>query len=53
MLYINKYQSSPIDIEVSYITRAKTENDEQANKKFSVRDKLMNFGLPLINLESA
>jgi len=53
MLYINNYKSSPIDIELSYIVKAKTEDEEQANKKFSLKDKLTNFGLVLVNLDNA
>jgi hypothetical protein len=55
MLYINSYKSSPIDIELSYVVKAKTEKDEeqQANKRFSIKDKLMNFGLVLVNLDNA
>lgn len=55
MLYINSYKSSPIDIELSYVVKAKTDaiDQEQANKKFSLKDKLMNFGLVLVNLDNA
>ncbi len=53
MLYINKYKSSPLDIELSYITKAKTDADEQANKKFSLKEKVMNFGLTLANVDGA
>ena len=52
-LYIKEYKSSPIDIELSYLTKMKTEAEQQANKKFSFRDKVKNFGLTLANVDGA
>ena len=50
-IYIKSYKSSPIDIELSYVTKIKTEITDQANKKFSAIDKMRNYGLNLVNLD--
>jgi hypothetical protein len=33
------------------VTKIQTDNDEQANKKFSFKDKVKNYGLNLVNLD--
>lgn len=51
-LYIREYKSSPIDIEVTFLSRVKMDIDS-AEKSFSVFDKLKTFGLTLANVDNA
>mmetsp|Transcript_45933 Transcript_45933/g.33685 ORF Transcript_45933/g.33685 Transcript_45933/m.33685 type:complete len:308 (-) Transcript_45933:342-1265(-) len=50
--YIKDYSSSPIEIEVSFLTRAKIDTDF-SDKQASVKDKLRSFGLSLTNVDEA
>lgn len=50
-LYIKSFKSSPIDIEFSYVTKILTDDGEQANKQFSFKEKVKNYGLNLVNLD--
>jgi hypothetical protein len=49
-LYIKEYKSSPLEIEVSFLTRVKMDID-LADKKFSLKDKFKVFGLALSNMD--
>jgi len=51
-LYIKEYKSSPIDIEVSLLTRVKMDVDG-GSKEFSLKDKFRSFGLALSNMDEA
>jgi vacuolar protein sorting-associated protein 13A/C len=51
-LYIKEYKSSPLEIEVSFLTRVKMDID-LADKQFSLKDKLRVFGLALSNMDKA
>jgi len=50
--YIKDYSSSPLEIEVSFLTRAKMETDF-SEKQASVKDKFKTFGLSLTNVDEA
>ena len=49
-LYIKEYKSSPLEMEVSFLTRVKMDID-LAEKRFSLKDKLRVFGLALSNMD--
>lgn len=51
-LYIKEYRSSPLEIEVSFLTRVKMDID-LADKQFSLTDRLRVFGLALSNMDKA
>lgn len=51
-LFIKEYKSSPIDVELTFITRSKLDLSE-AGETSAVMEKLMKFGLTLVNLEKA
>ncbi|CDW82625.1 ph domain containing protein [Stylonychia lemnae] len=51
-LYIREYKSSPIEIELSFLSRVKMDID-QAEKQFSLIDKFRTFGLTLANVDNA
>ncbi len=51
-IYIKEYKSSPIDIELTFLTRVKM-NLDQNEKEFSVISKFRTFGLTLANVDKA
>ena len=51
-IYIKEYRSSPIDIELSFLSRGKMEEDS-ADKQFSLFDRIKTFGLTLANVDNA
>lgn len=53
-VYIKEYRSSPIDINLTFITRAKLELDgDTSSSTFKFKEKLMHFGLSILNTEGA
>lgn len=51
-LYIKEYKSSPIDLEITFISRSKIEISDPSDSNY-LKDKLLKFGLTLANLEKA
>lgn len=54
MVYIKEMNSSPIDIKLTLITRAKLDlKGDTSQQAFQIKEKLMHFGMSLINTENA
>ena len=54
MVYIKELNSSPIDIKLTLITRAKLDlKGDTSQQTFLMKEKLMHFGMSLINTENA
>jgi hypothetical protein len=54
MVYIKELNSSPIDIKLTLITRAKLDlKGDTSQQAFQMKEKLMHFGMSLINTENA
>jgi hypothetical protein len=49
---VKEYKSSPLDIQLSFLSRVKMDID-QAEKSFSIYDKFKTFGLTLANVDDA
>jgi len=50
-LYIKAYKSSPIEVEISFVSRSKLKDADHAENTFT--EYLMKFGLAFANLENA
>lgn len=50
-MYIKAYKSSPIEVEISFVSRSKLKDADHAENTFT--EYLMKFGLAFANLENA